>query len=297
MFSKQRWCLFFSMPLDEQDWRNLNVSKVRLVMLPFSLAYNHPDLLGHMAALQKRLILRIDEGELYTTDPYVFRQRLYAMIRSVQVEAVIIGNEPEGGHDMTFSSPNWGQDWAKHHKQVLDEVRVALSNLGAKLISPGWTVGRKREIDPLLPGRIAWRIEVGEEYGRCDGNGGHVYLNEWGGEQGLQNEIGYLNQVNNLCEMYHKPVWLDEVGITQGSDLEQMRAYIRMSDMLLDRSWEAGSRVELFSPFISNGDPYKRDGEGNILKDAAGNPLWHWNPKYLLRDEGAYSELGRYLAA
>src|SRR5687768_16227780 len=208
LFTKQRFGLFYSMPLSPQDWINLNTSRVKLVMLPFRLAYKDVVLVAHMASLGIKVVLRIDEEEIRTYTPQAYKRELQFIQKAIQVDAVILGNEPEGWHNLTFSSPEWGvrDGTARRHAERMDAVRVALTGLGVKLVSPGWTAGRKYEVDTLRPGRQAWRIEVGEEYGRCDGNGGHLYLFKW---DEWADEYRFLYQASELAEMYHKPLWID----------------------------------------------------------------------------------------
>jgi len=278
-FTRKKFGLFWSVAPSAQDISNLELSNVKLVMLPLSLAVHRSDVLTYLSGRQCKVIIRIDEPLMDSVPVRELRDAVRGVLGVVSLEAVQLGNEPEHMHDLRFGSPSWGIDRARHHKHVLASVRDAVRSLNVRCISPGWTAGRKHELDDLKPGMIAWRIEVGEEYGKCQGNSGHVYLHEW---RHWRDELRFLYQVNELAELWHLPLWLDEVGVTDGTDVEQMQAYLKMGDMLLNPAWPAHHRVECFIPFVSNGTP--------------GNPP-AWNPKYLLQDPEAYRLLGTWVRA
>jgi hypothetical protein len=233
--------------------------------------------LAHLAALGKRVIIRLEEDYYDHDAPQRIRGQVRDAMRLVPVDAIVMGVEPDAPFSLKYGAPSWGQDSARSHANAMAKVRQALADLGPRLISPGWTAGMKHVVDDLYPGKQAWRLECGEAYAECDANGGHVYLHVW---RGWQDEFYFINQVNELAQMFHKPLFIDEVGVTDGSDVEQMRAYIRMTQMLEDEHWEAGQRVVGFVPFISTGDP--------------GNPPV-WNGKYLLKEEAAYQLLGTFM--
>lgn len=287
-FTKQRFALFFSLPLGEQDWANLTVSRVRLVML--MLPFADPGTLARMRDMGIRVVLRVPEDAYYEDGaPERVRAGVLACMQSCPVEAVMVGNEPDAAQDLTYTANTWGQPFAYVHRRRFDAVRRALQGVGIKVISPALIMRSISEDEPPAPGQVTWREilclpdEVGEYgYLEADGAGAHVYGYGW---EGPVDELRYKFALKHYQTLWHRPLWVDEVGITgHRSPVEKMRAYIDMAEILLSqvngRQHALGQRVEFFCPFVSNGEP--------------GFPP-AWSPRFLLTDPACYTLLGDWM--
>jgi hypothetical protein len=294
--------LFFSLPLDTQDWQNLQRSRVRRVMLPFQFADGGT--LTRLGGMGIGVVLRIDESDYYALlDGHRLRSELDARMRAAPgvVRVVQIGVEPENGLDFRYTSPDWAQDLARRHAAATERIRRALETTGVQLITAGWTMppGGISENDPPRPGRVVWREETRWAYAAPSSdpgkwpdieNGFHLYGYGWESWVDLHRVLWALKEGQ---ELFHRPLWIDEVGIIRRSAVDSMYAYLCIATVLLG---QAGARVKMLCPFVSNGDPYVRDGTGKILFDAQGKPRIHWRPEYLLRDPVCYDLVARFMA-
>lgn len=289
-FTKRRFCLFFSLVLTEHDWQNLAASRVRLVMLPLSLAASRPEVCRRMREMGCTLVLRVEEGTYSDGDaPARIGGECVRVQNVCPVEAVIVGVEPENGVAFTY-----GQDWQKirayEHRAAFDRVRVGLQLRGFRVVAPGWTKRSISEDDPPQPARTTWREictqpqesehdqgGVSFGYHSAQGVGWHEYQHGW---LGFVDELRLKFSLKQAQELWHLPLWIDELGVNTGSQVERMRAYIDIAEMLL--SHRLGRRIEMLAPFISNGDP--------------GSPP-HWDARFILRDPVAYRLLGDWMAA
>lgn len=301
-FSKQRFALHFSVPLSEQDWKNLDNSKVKLVMLP--LPFCDANTLWQLRGRGCRVVIRIPESDYYLpTDPARILTAVIEAMKFCPVEAVIVGIEPDDRFVLSYGEPTWGQDQAYLHRYQFDAVRFLLQPY-VRVISPGLKtavrfpdghIGRTiSEDDPPAAGVRDWvMIGVlpqpkpdggGMGYGWDDafGNSIHYYAYNW---DGIVNDLRYKIDGKWWATLLHKPLWIGEVGVGSErlSDVERMEAAIDMSEILLSRvnsrQHMFGQRCELLCPFVSNGQP---DG--------------HWESYLLLDDPQAYVELGRWMA-
>ena len=292
-FTKQRFGLYFSMPLDAQDWQNLAASRVKLVML--NLEFADAATLQRVAGMNGgvKVILRVQEGRYYDELARArIRQLVLAARQSCGVEAVIVGNEPEHPFGWEYGSPSWGQDYAYRHRQAFDAMRVMLQREGVRVVSPATTMRSISEHEAPQPGRVTWREIMclpdatgGYGYLSADGCGVHLYAYGW---QGPVDELRLLFALKQQAELWHRPLWIDEVGVADrhSSQMDKMRAYINNGEILMarrdGRQQPTGARVECLIPFVSNGVP--------------GDPP-AWMPQFLLRDHACYQELGRWMAA
>lgn len=302
MIPKHNWfCLFFPQPLDEADFKNLEASGVKRVQLFFRVALNHPQMLKRLKAMGVRVILRLEEpaqhepigDTYYAANAWLWiRSGLLQIMQLVDVEAVIVGNEPEIPYDLTWTSTNWGNNpdpkWPQgkvwHHAHAFEQVRRSLSDLPIKVVSPGWSCQRMTPNDRPQPGRASWARICADSYnglfvqrpeeGEKIKNGAHVYVHNWKSEED-RNRFKW--ELGNELERCHRLVWINECNSNNGTDMEQMAAIMEMCD--ITRSHPDGGRVESFCPFVSNG---------------LGN---QWGAGYILRDLEAYRMLGRWLAA
>lgn len=288
-FYKGRFGLFWSLPPDALDWANLDASRVRLVML--MLEHARPDTLLALADRGCKVIIRVNENDYYADDAPLKIAARAIMVRQVcPVDAVICGNEPENAQNLAYGSATFGQDFAFVHRKRFDDVRILLQQTGVRVISPAFTCRMITESDKPQPGEQTWwdictdtddkRVPGDGQFGyhSADGNGAHCYQHNW---LGPVDEIRFAFMLQRLQTTFHKPLWIDEVGINSGTELERMAAYIDMAEMLLDRKYYYGQRVEFFTPFVANGDP--------------GFPP-AWSPGYLIRSHAAYEMLGNWMA-
>jgi hypothetical protein len=271
---RDAFTLFFSMPLDATDFRNLNLSGCKRVQLPHRIALSNMAMLAHLASLQKRVIIRLEEPDIYEVPPATFRSQLQAIVNVITVDAVILGNEPDVGHDWEFGAPDWGQEWGWHHAARLNILIDVLDGMPFKLVSPAWMNRSISEDDPPMPGRCTWREIVARVYNKCDANGGHIYEHAWNWPV---DHLRARYKLKQLQEYLHKPIYLDEFNISEGTQVERMRACISMADLLLTH--KLGDRVEMFSPFVSN-------GLGNA-----------YDPGMVMREEACYRLVGEWMRA
>jgi hypothetical protein len=273
-FTRDKFALFFSMPLDAQDWDNLTISGVKRVMLPYGIAT--AEQIGLLAEIGKRVILRLDESDYYhdqaPLDVAATLQRWKALLGD-SIEALVCGVEPEHLTNLSYDSPTWGQDHARDHARRVDRVRAAVQPLNIKVVSPGWTMRTISETDPLQPGEMAWRELCAPAYHQCDGCGYHLYTYNW---QSVVDNLRVYFALQKACIFWHKPLWLIEVGVGGGGPVDRMQAYIDIANILLDPALPFNKRIEMFCPFISNGT-----GEA-------------WDSGYLLRDPASYELLSHW---
>jgi hypothetical protein len=273
-FTKDKFTLFFSMPLDAQDWANLNASGVKRVMLPFEMAT--ADQIGMFAEAGKRTILRLNEHEYYDDAmPTTIAARLawYRSMFGDSIEALVCGVEPEHETDLSYDAPTWHQERAREHAHRVDRVRAEVQPLGIKVVSPGWTMRGISETDTLQPGEMAWRELCAPTYHQCDGCGFHLYTYNW---LSVVDSLRVYFALQKACVFWHKPIWLIEVGVGSSGPVERMQAYLDIANILLDPALPFSKRVEMFCPFVSNGTGEAWD-RGYLLKDpACYDLLSHW---------------------
>lgn len=288
-FTKQRFALFFSLPLDNQDWANLAASHVKLamLMLPFADAAT----LRRMRDMGIRVVLRVPEESYYEdTAPFRIKSEVMTAMQSCPVEAVLVGNEPDAAQDLGYGSPSFGQPFAYVHRRRFDAVRVALQGVGIKVISPALIMRSISEDEAPAPGQVTWREilclpDTQGKYGylEADGNGVHIYGYGW---DGPVDELRYKFALKIAATLWHKELWIDEVGMTgKYTQVEKIAAYIDMTEILLSvqnngKQHPLGQRVNLLCPFVSNGTP--------------GDPP-AWSPGFLIRDPAAYALLGNWM--
>lgn len=283
-FHKGRFGLFFSLPLDAQDWANLDASRVRLVML--MLEHATTDTLRALADRGCKVVLRVNEADYYSADaPLQIATRVMMARRDCPVDAVIVGNEPDHPFNMNYGSVGWGQEFAYVHRMRFSAVRRILQNTGARVVSPAPIMRSISEDDPPAPGRVTWReimcLSEDEGYQLADFNGCHLYAYGW---DGPVDELRLKFALKQQTELWHKPLYVDEVGVSGNhTPIEKMRAYIDIAEILMSirdgRQLMIGQRVEFLCPFVSNGSP---DGS--------------WDARYLLRDPACYRLLGDWMA-
>lgn len=285
-FTKQKFGLFFSLPLDEQDWMNLSLSRVRLVLL--MLEFADATTLTRLRSMGCRVILRANEDHIYNdAAPTLIRNQVQVARQYCPVESVIIGNEADHAQNLDYGSAGWGQAWAYTHRRRFDNVRRELQAIGVKVVSPALIMRSISEDEQPAPGRVAWREiltlpDNGAGYLDADYNGVHLYSYGW---DGPVDELRWKFALKHYAELWHKPLVIDEVGISGGhTPLEKMRGYIDMAEILLQqregRQHPLGQRVEALIPFVSNGVP------GGA-----------WDARYLLRDPACYRLLGDWIGA
>lgn len=288
-FIKQRFALFYSLPLDPQDWQNLAASHVKLamLMLPFADATT----LRRMRDMGIRVVLRVPEEAYYEDSaPTHIKDGVLAAMQSCPVEAVLIGNEPDAAQDLGYGASTFGQPFAYAHRRRFDAVRSVLQGVGIKVISPALIMRSISEDEAPAPGQASWREilclpDENKEYGylEADGNACHIYGYGW---DGPVDELRFKFAVKIAATLWHKELWIDEVGMTgKYTQLEKMSAYIDMAEILLSvqsdgKQHPLGRRVNLLCPFVSNGSP--------------GDPP-AWSPGFLIRDPKAYELLGQWI--
>ena len=297
---KQDWfALFFPEPLDNDDWTNLQISGVRRVQLFFRTAVNRPNMLPQLASMGVRVTLRLEEpgqNEPLSDTYYgaggagMLRAQLMQIMQSVQVEAVIVGNEPEQPYDLTWQSGNWGNNpdgkWplgkAWHHARAFEEVRQTLADLPVRVVSPGWSCQRLTPNDRPQPGRTAWARICADSYNGTLvrdpavaaklATGAHIYVLNWLGEEDFNR---FRWEFGNEMERCHRAVWINECNTNSGAPVERMRSVLAMADLV--RAHPDGSRVESFCPFVSNG---------------LGN---HFRPGYIMRERACYELVAAWM--
>ncbi len=287
-FTRQRFGVFWSIPPDELDWQNLQVSHVKLVML--MMDFCDVVTLSRLRGMGCRVVIRVSENDYYNDEaPERIRNQVLMAMRSCPVEAVIVGNEPDHAQNLSYGSPGWGQEFAYVHRRRFDAVRKALQSMGVKVISPALIMRSISEDEPPAPGQVTWREictlpDNGAGYLEADGNGAHLYLYH---ADGPVDTLRALFALKYYATIWHQNLWVDELGIPDNRPpVEKMRAYIALAEILISqregRQHPLGQRVDFLCPFLANGDP--------------GNPP-AWNPSYLIRDKKAYELLGDWISS
>lgn len=274
MYSRSLFSLFFSLPLDDTDWRNLTTSGVKRVMLPYWVVKAHPEQLQRLASMGVRLVVRLANGESDTI--ITICHVLHAAAQLVVIDFVIVGNEPDSGIDFSRGSPTWHQERAYMNAGYVKEMVPALAAVGLRAVSPAWSMRSISEDDVPQPGLTTWREIVAPAYQQCYAEAAHIYDYSW---SGVVDELRFKYSLQEALEALHLNVVLDEVGVDRGTNVERMAAYIAMSRDL-ERIPALGSAVIMFCPFVSNGDP--------------GNPPVY-DRGFIMRDAAAYQALGTYI--
>jgi hypothetical protein len=135
---KSDFTLFFTMPLDAQDWSNLAASHVTRVMLP--IEYADTTTLDRLRGMGVRVVLAVGETAYYDDlAPNRIRNQVAAAASHASVSAVQVGREPEVAYGLNDGSPTWGQqEHAYEHRRRFDAVRRQVQGLGVRVVSPGW---------------------------------------------------------------------------------------------------------------------------------------------------------------
>lgn len=300
------WMLHFSMPLSEEDRANYDRAHACRVMMPFWLAYrdwlSHPtdNSLLFLRSRGAELTLRIEEPRVeegisgyYTvqgsTD--IVNALSDLLHAGIMVEAVVIGNEPEGEFDLKRGSASWGNQRtvafplmggrAEAHALAVSRLhaKIMQARLPVKVVSPGWALhNRTVPRAPALPGRGTWYRWTGDAYDECHGNGAHLYLDNYLSEEDQNRALWQLHLEEERC---HKPIWLLEVGVfAEGQNqMYRMLAYQDLLMQLLDpRNGGHGGALAAYCPFVCNGT-----GLG-------------WKAQYLLTEPLVYNTLGTFLS-
>jgi hypothetical protein len=271
--NKQAFTLDFSLPLTAQNWVDLLNSHVSQVML--ALEFADIATLDRLRSMGVRVILRVSEDAYYDDiAPRRIGLQVQAATAHATVVAVIAGCEPDVGVNWRYGAIDWAQAHAYGHARRLDNVRRVLQAQGVRVVSPGWQMRSISEDEPAQPGRQTWAEIVRLTYDQCDGSGVHLYQYGW---QGVVDELRVKFALREWQELYHKPLYLDEVGIAgSASPVDKMRAYLSMADMLI--AHPLGERIAMFCPFVSNGTP---NGQ--------------WDEHFLLDDPECYTLLGAWM--
>jgi hypothetical protein len=277
-FTRAQFSLFFSLPLDGLDWGNLLNSHVKRVqaMLPFCTPDFCKRLAGHGISLQ----VRVPRDRLM--DIASVAVEMHSIKKWVQVDGAIIDNEPEHTYDMRYGSPTWGHQHAYQHRRDMEAALYVLRPLGIRVCSPGWT-SRVKDFnwkEGLFPGEQSWLEVTRIEYNRCDYNGLHAYTYD-GTAYDINERMRRI--FHREQERRHRPLWVNEIGVDRGTQVERMAVYIEIARQLMTTNtasvwYGAGERVEGFTPFVSNG-----------------TPNGHWDAGYLLRDPACYALLGEFM--
>lgn len=291
------FALFFPEPMSDADKRNLETSSVSRVQLFLGVAKNlliqevEEGQLRQLDYLQSKgvsVILRVEEpdpgkraGSYYdeVNHPTIAAD-IQAVRQHVEVEAVIVGNEPQGFYNLKRGSPNWGNQpepeypdkggRASAHRHALGKLRTALQAGGLKVVSPGYKRGRVRPEQPPEPGNATWARECLLEYNKCDAGGCHVYEDSWAS---VEDENRYKWAVGEELERVHTEVWINETNINtrQATDVERMRAILAMYDLLAAQPWTDGV-ITSFCFFVSNGLA-NQEWSHQIVRDPAAYAL------------------------
>lgn len=291
-FQKSKFGLFFSLPLSPQDWRNLEVSRIKLVQMPLDFA--DALTLQRLRSMGVRVLLRIDEGAYYSDDaPARLTPRVVRAAELCPLEGAVVGNESENAQDFTYTSASFGQPFAYVHRVRFDAMRVALQAAGIRVISPAQTMRSISEDEQPIPGSVTWReictlpntryTEAQGQYGylSANGNGAHIYCYGW---DGPTDELRFKFALKYLANIWHRPLYIDEIGIAGNhTQLEKMAGYVSIAEILLSqrngKQHPLGQRTEALVPFLSNGTP---NGQ--------------WDARYLLTDPACYQLLGNWMS-
>lgn len=266
---KATFALFFPQPMDNRDSQNLVASGVKRVQLFLGVAKNTPAQLDYLQSQGVKVTLRVEEPDAgHKTGSYYNTSNHQQLVRDVQfvrghvdVEAVIVGNEPQGFYDLHRGSANWGnnpegeypQGRAYEHQFALKLLRVALKDAmpSVKVVTPGYKRGRVRPEQEPEPGNFSWGRICAGEYNKCDAGGIHVYEDAWAS---VEDQNRFKWAVGEELDRVHTAVWLNECNINtkQVTELDRMRAVLAMYDLLAGLPW-ANSVITSFCPFVSNG--------------------------------------------
>jgi hypothetical protein len=266
----------FAVP-DQQDWRNINVSGVQRILIGYGLAKSHRDVLAHLAALGKRVVIRIADTSEDT--PGAAAQVLAGLARLVPIDAVILPpNEPDHGFDLTYASPDWGnRERAWQVKSTIDVYRAAVKSVGLQAVAPALSHPPEAisEDGVPRPGSVSWREILAPSANLCDGVATHCgYVLGW---QSGVDRLRFRFGLKRAAEEWHKPLYIAEATYPTDDDLAQMRCAIEQAEIVMRHP--AGERVRMYAPFISCGDPTA------------------WPAAYLIKDERAYRLLGEWIRA
>lgn len=285
--NKQDFTLFWAIAPSAQDWANLITSGVSRVMITYQLATSDTDMLVRLSTANRRVIIRLEDNN--QRPPAEIARALNDIRHVVPIDAVIVGNEPDGGFNMRYGSPSWGQLRAYESAMRTSYLVEAVRGLGLPVVSPPMShpPDAISEDGPPLPGRVTFREIVAPKYQEADGCGLHIYALGWGFNGQDPTDVQQVNRdrfkfaLKAGVENWHRPCYIDEVGvILGGDDVLQMRAYLEMADIIM-RS-RCNDRVKMFCPFISAGDP--------------GSPP-AWDARFILSLPAAYALLGAWMTS
>lgn len=279
------WCLFFPERMSALDFGNLEVSGCHRIQqfLGTAQSAEGQEQLRRLGGMGVSVTFRIEEGTYYygLATPSIMR-RIADASHLVHVEGVIVGNEPEHPYDLTWNSANWGNlpdhDFpneggkAVAHEQAVRDIAERLGGLPIKICSPGWTHRRITPYEPPQPGRYSWRELTLPAYNRCDANGVHLYAHAWAS---AEDENRLLWAAGDEVARCHKEVWVNEINVNRGTQVERMAAVLDMYQLLAGRAWS--SRITSFCPFVSNGT-----GAG-------------YDPGYIMQQPECYAMLGNFI--
>jgi hypothetical protein len=272
-FERSDFALFWSLSPDSLDWSNLAASRVKTVMLPYALAQN--PLLAHLRDAGRSVVVRLTPEDLQRNSGAQLRQRIATMQGIGNLRAVITGCEPEIEYNFDYGYP-WRQDQAYREAERSMSVLASLTGLTVPLVaaplSPhGVGLG---ETDPLYPGLFSWREILAPVYHQYQGVGVHGYTHNY---QSAVDTVRLQQSLRFWASFWHKPIWVDELGINTGSWQTRMTGYLDTARWLCQPDNPVGERVEMLAFFISNGD-----GK-------------HWDASYVIREPEAYLQIGQFM--
>lgn len=277
--------LFFSMPLDAQDWANVQRSTVQEIMIPWRWGAGNEtyQVLTEAAKRKLRVILRLTADDMQRA-LFTLTADLRAVSSLLVPSAIILGVEPDAGFKAEWGT-DWGDQAAWGHVARLRAVADALHPFGIPLVSPGHLSRPYTESEPPQPGIMPWREICAPAYngdlkeGRSNGigaNGVHLYAYSWVPGSFID-RLRLHYQLNLAATLWHQRLWIDEIGVATGTELQRMIAICDMARAI--EGEPGGNRVDKLIPFVSNG---QSDGS--------------WNPDYVMRDPACYDALAAYLA-
>ena len=287
-------CLIFPDPLTKADEDNLFASKIDRVQLFLGMALQPCSLIPqdpqkpiswaqYLWAMGYELIVRVPEDEAEKGNI----SNTIDNIRSIAkyLYAVIWGNEPEKGYDLTIESPNYGnkpdkdypQGKAFYHAYRLGLAIDLLSQVWevkigkVRIISPGWSIRQIGESDPEQPGQQVWADICKDVYGRCYAQGMHVYGYGWESPIDRTRALKAVGRMETLFP--GRKWWINEFNVFKGTDLQQATAFTEFGDLLT-----LNPNVEGLALFTSNGTPND------------------WPAEYLVTDPQAYLLIGQWIS-
>lgn len=269
---------WFGVPAD-RDWRNLALSGVKRVMVPYGLARSHEGVLRELAGRGRSVVIRIEEET--TQPPAQIGATLAALSRLVRIDAVILGNEPDyvpTKLNFEWGADDWGEGRAWNVRWRTSLWRDAVRSAGLRAVAPALSHPPNviSEDGPPHPGRVTWREICGSIFNNCDGVATHCgYVIGWRSDV---DKLRFKFGLKRAAEEWHRQLYIGEATYPTDDDVAQMRCAIEQVEIILHHP--AGGRVAMYAPFTSAGTP---DGS--------------WPEGYLLTDERAYLMLGQYLAA